>query len=76
MQIDNWNDRESSVNARAFNCTVSDAEKIRVLRDLACGQPMLLYTTPESLLGNEVMQEAIKVPPTLLFCILERKTQL
>eukprot|EP00892_Ulva_mutabilis_P005334 jgi/Ulvmu1/3172/UM015_0213.1 len=59
-QIDNWNDRATSVCARAFNCTVSDSEKTRVVRDLACGESMLLYTTPESLLGNTVMQEAIR----------------
>lgn len=61
MQIDNWNGRETSVDARAFNCTVSDVEKTKVLRDVAGGEPMLLYTTPESLIGNTLVQDAIKV---------------
>lgn len=68
MQIDKWNDRGTSIDARAFNCTVSDSEKSKVLQDVAAGEPMLLYTTPESLVGNALMQEAIKVLLKSLCC--------
>lgn len=43
-----------------------------MLRDLASGEAMLLYTTPESLTGNTLMHEAIKVfvshPGSLSLC--------
>ena len=47
--------------AHAYNCTVSDANKARSVRDVACGEPLLLYTTPESLQRDQALQDAIKV---------------
>jgi superfamily II DNA helicase RecQ len=60
-QVDNWKNRGTSVDARAFNCTVPDTDKLRTIRDIACGESMILYTTPEALHSNEALRESIKV---------------
>jgi len=61
-QVDNWNERGARVSAVSYNSSVSDDAKRRVCRDLSCGEPALIYTTPESLCSvkEEPFRAAIK----------------
>jgi hypothetical protein len=56
------------VPACAYNCTVSYARKDRLVRDIACGDPMILYTTPESLQREVALQEALQARSTAVHC--------
>jgi ATP-dependent DNA helicase RecQ len=60
-QVTNWNDRGSSVPAVQYNSSISDVDKQRLRRDIATGDALLVYTTPESLIGDESLQEALQV---------------
>jgi hypothetical protein len=66
MQVENWNDRGSSVPACAYNSTVSEVIKANTAKDIACGDPMIVYCTPEALQRDEALQAAIQVWPAKL----------
>jgi superfamily II DNA helicase RecQ len=61
MQVENWNNRGSSVSALEYNSTVPLYRKERIVRHIACGDPLILYTTPESLLKDEALRNALQV---------------
>lgn len=61
VQVENWNNRGSSVPAHAYNSTIDLPRKERIVKDIACGEPMIVYTTPESLLKDQGLREALAV---------------